>query len=527
MPRLLVTEPIAEEGLRLLRAEAEVDIKLKWTHSSLVREVGPYDGLIIRSKTQVTEEMIAAATRLVVIGRAGTGVDNVDLEAATRRGIVVVNAPYGNTISVAEHTLGMLMAIVRYIPRADAALRQGHWEKESCQGVQLRGKVLGIVGLGRVGAAVARRALGLEMEVVTYDPFVTPERAAQLGARWVPWRELLQISDAVSLHLPESEQTRGMVGEPELRQMKPTAYLINCSRGSVVDERALAKVLEEGRLAGAAVDVFSEEPPPASHPLLRCDNVVLTPHLAGCTAEAHRDTAVDVAQQVLDVLAGRVPRYPVNAPALSPDELEKVGPYLDLAQRLGSFWAQLGGNHLSSLEVACAGDIATQRVDLILSAALVGLLAGASEEPLNWINAQMVAQERGIAVAARHEPLRRTAGWANLIELRLATDERQHALAGTILRGEPHIVQIDGYWLDVAAHGLLLVSQHIEQPGILGRMGTVLGNAGINIHFVQVGRQQRGGPGLLVMGLDDPLTPALLEQVLALPSIRSATMVRL
>jgi D-3-phosphoglycerate dehydrogenase len=340
-------------------------------------------------------------------------------------------------------------------------------------------------------------------------------------------RELLHISDVVSLHLPQSEQTRGMIGDPELAQIKPTAYLINCSRGSVVDEWALARALQQGRLAGAAVDVFTEEPPTVGHPLLCCDNVVLTPHLAGCTEEAHRDTAIDVAQQVLDVLAGRVPRYPVNAPALSPDELERVGPYLDLAQRLGSFWAQLGADHLSSLEVACAGDIATQRVDLILSAALVGLLAAASEEPLNWINSQMVAQERGIAVAARHEPVRMTAGWANLIELRLTTDEGQHVLAGTVLRAEPHIVQIDGYWLDVAAHGLLLVSRHVEQPGILGRMGTVLGNAGINIHFVQVGRQQRGGPGMLVMGLDDPLTPAVLEQVLALPSIRSARMVKL
>jgi D-3-phosphoglycerate dehydrogenase len=527
MPRLLVTEPIAEEGLRLLRAEAQVDVKPHLTSSSLAKAVAAYNGLIIRGKTKVTEEIIEAAPRLVVIGRAGTGVDNVDLDAATRRGIVVVNAPYGNTVSVAEHTLGMLLALVRHIPRADSALREGRWEKESYEGFQVRGKVLGIVGLGRVGAAVASRALGLEMKVVTYDPFVTPERAGQLGARWVPWEELLRSSDFVTLHLPESRQTRGMVGQLELRQMKPSAYLINCSRGSVVDEEALAKALREGRLAGAAVDVFSEEPPSASHPLLCCDNVVLTPHLAGSTAEAHRDTAVDVAQQVLDVLAGRVPRYPVNAPALSADELDRLGPYLDLAQQLGGFWSQLGGDHLSSVEVACAGDTATQRVNLIMSAALVGLLAGTSEDPVNWINSQMVARERGIAVAARHEPLRRTAGWANLIELRLTTDARQHVVAGTVLRAEPHIVQIDGYWLDFVARGLLLVSEHIEQPGILGRMGSVLGDAGVNIHFVQVGRQQRGGPGLLVMGLDDPLTAEVLEQVLALPSIRSAKMVKL
>jgi len=527
MPRILVTESIAQEGLQLLRQEAEVDVQTGLVPSALASAVGSYEGLIVRSKTQVTEEVFSVASRLVVIGRAGTGVDNVDLDAATRRGVVVVNAPYGNTVSVAEHTLGMLLALVRHIPRADSALRRGCWEKQCCQGVQVRGKVLGLVGLGRVGTAVARRARGLEMEVIAYDPFVTPDRAEQFGAQWVSWKELLRTSDFVSLHLPESEHTRGMLGRRDLALMKSSAYLINCARGSLLDEQALAEALLEGRLAGAALDVFAEEPLPSDHPLLRCDNAVLTPHLAGSTAEAQRDTAVEVAQQVLDVLAGRIPRYPVNAPSLSADELEQLGPYLDLAQRLGSLYAQLGGNPLEALEVACAGGVATQRVNLILSAALVGLLAGASDEPVNWINAQMVAQERGIAIAARHEPLRSTAGWANLIELRFRTDSQERVLAGTILRAEPHIVQIYGYWLDFVAGGLLLVTEHIEQPGILGRMGTVLGNAGVNIHFVQVGRQQRGGPGLLVLGLDDPLTPEVLAQVLALPSIRSAKMVRL
>ncbi len=527
MHRILVTEPIAQEGLELLGREAYVELRSGLTPADLVALLEGYHGLVIRSKTVVTEEVIAAAPSLVVIGRAGTGVDNLDLDAATRRGIVVVNAPYGNTVSVAEHTMAMLLAMVRHIPRADMALREGRWEKQCSQGVQVRGKVLGIAGLGRVGTAVARRALGLEMDVVAHDPFVTPERAAQLGVRWVSWDELLRASDVITLHLPETEHTRGLISRRELNLMKPSAYLINCARGGLVDEKALAEALETGRLAGAALDVFGEEPLKPDHPLLPYDNVVLTPHLAGSTAEAQRDTAIEVAQQVLDVLAGRIPRYPVNAPSLSAEELEQVGPYLDLAQRLGSFYAQLGGNHVSALEVACAGEVARQRVNLVLSAALVGLLSGASEEPVNWINAQVVAHERGIAVAARHEPLRRTAGWANLIELRLTRDARDYILAGTILRSEPHIVQINGYWLDFVAEGLLLVSEHIEQPGILGRMGTVLGDAGVNIHFVQVGRQQRGGPGMLVLGLDDALAPEVLKEVLALPSIRSARMVKL
>jgi hypothetical protein len=262
-------------------------------------------------------------------------------------------------------------------------------------------------------------------------------------------------------------------------------------------------------------------------PLLGLADTVLTPHLAGSTAEAQRDAAVEVARQVLEVIAGRIPRYPVNAPSIPADERSELAPYLDLAQRLGSFYAQLGGDHLQAVEVACAGETARRRVDLVLSSAIVGVLASASEEPVNWINAQVVARERGISSAARQEPLHSTAGWSNLIELRLTTDEKQHILAGTVLRREPHIVQIDGLWLDFLARGLLLVSEHIEMPGILGRMGTVLGNANVNIHFVQVGRRERGGPGILVLGLDDPLTADVLDQVLALPSIRSAKMVML
>lgn len=552
MWRILVTEPIAEEGLDALRREATVDIKINPTAEELIRAIAPYDALLVRSKTRVAADLIAAGTRLAVIGRVGTGVDNVDLEAATRRGIVVVNAPYGNTVSVAEHTLAMMLALARHIPRADSSLRAGRWEKASLEGVQLRGKVLGIVGLGRVGGAVARRALGLEMEVMCNDPLVTPERAAQLGVQWVPFDELLRTADIISLHLPDTHRTRAIIGARQLAMMKPSAYLINCARGSLVDADELYEALQSGHLAGAALDVFSQEPPPDS-PLLHSDRIILTPHLAGSTAEAQRDTAIEVAHGVLDALAGRMPKYPVNAPALPPEELQQLGPCLDLARRLGAFYAQMAGNHIQALEVACTGEQVGRRLDLLVSEVLVGLLAGAAEEPINWINAHWVARERGIAFAGRLEPESSATGWASWIELRVtgvgeaewstrtgaarlptgsrAEDEAcpvySHRVAGAVLRGEPHIVRVDDYWLDFVARGLLLVSEHIEQPGILGRMGTVLGNAGVNIHFVQVGRRERGGPGLLVMGLDDQLTPEVLQQVLAVPSIRSARMVSL
>jgi D-3-phosphoglycerate dehydrogenase len=547
MWRILVTDPVAEEGLGILRRKAAVDIKTELTAEQLRQVIGSYDGLLVRSRTRVASPVIAAGTRLRVIGRVGTGVDNVDLDAATRRGIVVVNAPYGNTVSVAEHTLAMMLALARHIPHADASVRAGRWEKQTLEGVQLRGKVLGIIGLGRVGSAVARRAQGLEMRVVCYDPLVTPERAAQMGAQWVPFAELLRSADIVSLHVPDSHQARALIGEHELALMKPSAYLVNCARGSLVDADALCQALHSGRLAGAAIDVFAQEPP-AGNPLVHCDQCILTPHLAGSTAEAQRDTAVEVAQQILDVLAGQMPKYPVNAPALPPEEVQQLGPCLDLARRLGRFYAQAAENHVRALEVACTGEQAGQHLDLLVSEVLVGLLAGAAEEPVNWVNAQCVARERGIAFAGRLEPESSAGGWSDWMELRVGTpaslrgaaglrtaritrSEECHVyarrLAGAVLRGEPHIVRVDDYWLDFVARGLLLVSEHIEQPGILGRMGTVLGNAGVNIHFVQVGRLERGGPGLLVLGLDDQPTPEVLQEVLSLPSIRSARMVEL
>ena len=317
-----------------------------------------------------------------------------------------------------------------------------------------------------------------------------------------------------------------MIGAKELTSMKQGAYLINCARGSLVDETSLLSALDSGRLAGAALDVFSREPLPDCA-LLHHPRVLLTPHLGGSTAEAQRDSALDVAKQVLTVLEGGVPQYPVNAPALSSEELSTVGPYLDLAQRLGKFYAQWSGNHVQSLEVVCCGELAGQRLDLVVSSLLVGLLSDRAEEGINWINAQWAARERGIAFAARLEPGTMPSGWSNWIELKVHTDGCVRTVMGAVLRGEPHVVQVNGYWLDFVARGMLLVSEHQEQPGILGRMGTVLGDAGVNIHFVQVGRQERGGSGLLVMGLDDPLAGAALDQVLALPSIRTAKMVRL
>ncbi len=524
MKRVLVTEPLAGEAVELLRQHMQVDVREGLRPTELVRIIPDYDGLIVRSNTQVDAPLIEAGHKLQVIGRAGIGVDNIDLEAATRRGIVVVNAPTGNTIAAAELTIGLMLALARHICQADMTLHSGRWDKKHLTGIELRGKTLGIIGFGQIGSAVARRAIGLEMDVIVFDPFVSPERAAREGVKMVPLEELLRTADFITIHTPLTERTRGLIDAKALSLLKPTARLINCARGGIVDEAALVAALESGALAGAALDVFEHEPLTDS-PLLRCSRVILTPHLGASTEEAQRNVSMEVARQVLEVLSGQIPHHPVNAPFISPEELAELGPYLDLAQRVGSFYAQMAGNNLVRLDITYGGDLAERNTDLLRAALLMGLLSGISEIPLNLVNATVAAQGRGLAIVEHKTP--EAANFASLITLRATTTQGERLVSGTVMRGEPHIVCIDDYWLDFVAEGLLLVSEHREQPGIIGRMGTLLGDAGINIWFVQVGRRERGGPGVMVLGIDDAISPEVLAAIDQLPSVRFARVVEL
>lgn len=522
--KVLVTEFLAQPGIELLRESCRVAVQPSLPPAELLRTIGDYDGLIVRSRTKVTAQLLAAAPRLAVVGRAGTGVDNIDLDAATRRGIVVVNAPASNIVAAAEHTIGLMLCLARHVPQADASMRTGHWDKQSLMGTELRDKVLGLIGLGRVGSAVASRAKGLEMRVIAYDPFVSPQRGAQLDVAMVGLDELLSRSDYVSLHAPSTERSRGMIGARELARMKLTARLINCARGDLVVEDELIRALTQGVIAGAALDVFIGEPN-ISEGLRGCPNLILTPHLGASTQEAQGGAALEVARQVADVLEGRPPRYPVNVAALPPEELAFLQPYLNLADRMGRFYAQFVEDNLTHLQMTFAGDVAEHDTSLISAAALAGMLSEASEEPVNVINAGLIARERGLVVSEVRTS--RAQDFAGLITLQAQTTAGEHGLAGTLIRGHPHIVRIDQYWLDFAADGLLLVSEHMEQPGIIGQMGTLLGEAGINISFVQVGRQERGGHGIMVVGVDDPLSDETLAQVMTMPSVRSARLVRL
>jgi len=525
MPKkVLVAEPLAEAGLRLLQEACQVDVRVGLSSEELAQIIGGYDALIVRSGTQVTERLLAAAGRLTVVGRAGTGVDNIDLEAATRKGVVVVNAPGSNIVAVAEHTIGLMLSLARHIVQAHDSIHAGRWQRTALMGTELRDKVLGLVGLGQVGSAVASRAQGLEMKVIAYDPFVSPEGAAKGNVQMVSLDELLARADYVSLHAPSTERTRGLIGDRELALMKRRARLINCARGDLVVTDALVQALREGKIAGAALDVFVGEPD-VDPDLCRCPNLLLTPHLGASTEEAQGGAALQVARQVIDVLQGRAPRYPVNLVAISPEEMAFLQPYLELARRMGRFYAQFAEDNLRRLQITYAGDLAEHDTTLITAAALAELLSEASEAPVNLVNARLIARDRGLVVSEVRTS--EAQDFADLITFHSQTTSGEQWLGGTVMRGQPHMVRIGDYWLDFVLGGLLLVTEHIEQPGVIGQMGTLLGQEGVSISFVQVGRQERGGLGLMVIGLDDPITRETLAQVMTMPSIRSARVIKL
>ncbi|MCU0477378.1 MAG: phosphoglycerate dehydrogenase [Chloroflexi bacterium] len=507
--KILVAEPLAPSGIELLRQHHEVDERIGLTSLEYQAILPEYDALLVRSQVKVDAAMIAAGTRLSVIGRAGVGVDNVDLDAATHAGITVVNAPTGNTIAAAEHTLALLFALARRIAAADASMRRGEWKRSAYTGVELRGKVLGIVGLGKIGGAIADRARAMEMTVLGSDPYVTVEAAANHGIELVPFEELLGRSDVVTLHVPRTKATAGMVGAAQLARMKPTALLLNVARGGVVDEAALAAALRDGVIAGAAVDVYASEPPAADNPLLTAPNTVLTPHLGASTAEAQVAVAEEAAQQVLDVLDGRPARYAVNAPLLTPETARAIAPYLPLAELLGRFFAQFSRGGVRTVTLEVAGELAGHDVTPLQAAVLRGLLQDATNERVNLVNAGTLAKIRGITIVERRTP---DAGpFAALVTISGTTaDGTPRTVAGTLANGEPRFVRLDDYWLDVAPAPWVLISLHKDRPGMIGRVGSLLGAVDVNISAMHLGRSAPRSDAVMFLALDDPV-PATTE----------------
>jgi D-3-phosphoglycerate dehydrogenase len=506
--RILVAEKLAPEGLALLRAAHEVDERVGIPRDEFLAILPGYDALLVRSQVQVDAEAVAAGTRLTIIGRAGVGVDNVDLAAATAAGIVVVNAPTGNTIAATEHTLALLMSLARHIAAADASMRRGEWKRPQFTGHELRGLTLGIIGLGKIGMAVADRARGLEMETLGHDPFVTEEAAALHGVRLASVADILATADAVTVHVPLTAKTRGMIGAAELATMKPSALLVNVARGGVIDEAALAAALHAGTIAGAAIDVFSTEPPAADNPLLAAPRTILTPHLGASTEEAQTRVAVEACEQVIDVLAGRSARYAVNAPLLTPETAQAIAPYLPLARTLGQFYARFAPD-MSDMTLEVAGELASHDTSSLVAATLGGLLERDTEDRITVVNAAAIAKARGIVIAERKTP---DAGrYSSLVTLSGPVT----AVGGTIAASEPRIVRLDDHWLDVPVADHMLVTRHQDRPGTMGTVGRILGESDVNISAMYLARTDARSDAFMILALDDAVPPETVSRIRA------------
>ena len=500
MNRILVTEPIAEEGLAYLRARANVDVLTTMPRNDLLSAIGDYDALVVRSATKVDAELLSAGKKLRVVGRAGTGVDNIDVESATRSGIVVVNAPASNSVAVAELAIGLLLSLARNVPQAHAHVVAGGWSRAKFMGHEVRGKTLGLVGFGRIGAEVSRRARALEMDVIAYDPVVSTERALQLGVTLCTLDDVLRQSDFISLHVPLIEATRYMINAARLALMKPTACIINAVRGGVIDESALFDALEKGMLAGAAIDAFESEPPTGS-PLVGHPKVISIPHLGASTVEAQALTGVDVAEGVLDALNGVSPRYAVNAPYIAPEDIGVLAPYAALARCLGKLCIGLVGEPIQKYEFVYAGELSNVNTAPLRTALLQGILSDVSEQRITAVNAPIIAKERGVRFNERTMP--DVENYAGMLSLQAHTASGIRTYSGTVLRDRPFVVELDGYWVTFEPTGSLLFTYHRDRPGMIGMVGTLLGQFDVNISSMQVGRLAPREQSLMVLTLDD------------------------
>jgi D-3-phosphoglycerate dehydrogenase len=555
---ILIADPIAQEGIDLLRTQlpdAHIDIDYGLKPEQLKGKIGKYTALVVRSETQVTGEILAVADKLKIVGRAGVGVDNIDIEAATRRGIMVVNSPTGNIVAAAEHTIAMLMALARHLPDANSSTKAGRWEKSRFLGVEVRNKILGIIGLGKVGTEVARRAQGLEMQVIAFDPYVAPEQARKLDVTMLSMEEVLQQADFVTLHtsLTSGPQgTRGLIGTRELQLLKPGARLINCARGGLIDEEALLNALQENHLTGVALDVFSQEPignNEVLQQLLADERVIATPHLGASTEEAQLGVATDVAEQIVSVLRGGFPRAAVNAPLILPETLHMLQPYMHLVEQMGRLYTQLQPGPLHKIEFSCSGEIANNDLRPLQAALIKGLLESVSDAHVNMINAPLLAKQWGLELNEQKSTT--PTEFANLVTMRLmhangysssfagkpgSGDDYVEVISGTVMHNEPRIVRIGRYWTEFVPEGYILFCRNPDQPGMIGRVGTILGKAQVNIRHMDVGPSVRSphsrdskrstDTALMIISVDDPIPDWAIEEIKGTGDIFGVTLVK-
>ncbi|MEE8544511.1 MAG: phosphoglycerate dehydrogenase [Alphaproteobacteria bacterium] len=520
MAKVLITDKMSLRAAETFRGRGiEVDEKLGLSADQLVACIGDYNGLAVRSATKVTADVIEAGTELKVVGRAGVGVDNIDIPAATSRGVVVMNTPFGNAITTAEHTFGLIFALARQLPAADRSTHAGKWEKSRFMGVELTAKTLGIIGCGNVGSIVADRAQGLRMKVIVYDPYLASERATELGVRRVDFDELLRLADFVTLHTPLTDATRGMIDAKALATMKKGVRIVNCARGGLIDEVALKAALEDGHVAGVALDVFEEEPV-REHLLFGMEQVVVTPHLGASTTEAQVNVAVQVAEQMSDYLISGAVSNALNMAAVSEEDAPRLAPYMKLAEQLGSFAGQITETAIKAAVIEYEGEVATLNCRPLTACLLQGLLAPLMDS-INMVNAPVVAKERNIDVTEiQHE---RPGDYKTMIRLTVTTEKRNRDVAGTLFADErPRIVAVKGIELEAELGAHMLYITNLDKPGLIGSLGTLLGDAGVNIATFHLGRAEAGGDALALIEVDEPVSEQVLEKVAALPLVLQA-----
>ncbi|RJP23190.1 MAG: phosphoglycerate dehydrogenase [Candidatus Omnitrophota bacterium] len=526
--RVLVSDPLSQEGIDILQSHSDVyvDVKPKLPPEELLEIIGNYDALVIRSGTKVTRDVLERADRLKVIGRAGVGIDNVDLDVATSRGIMVMNTPGGNTISTAEQTWTLLMSLSRNLVPACISVREGKWDRKKYTGTEIFGKTLGVVGLGRIGSVVGSRALAFGMKVLGYDPFTSEDRIRRMGFEPATLDDIYAKSDYITVHTPINKETSHLLDDQAFAKMKKGVRVINCARGGIIDEGALIRALESGKCAGAALDVYENEPPAADFALLKRDDCICSPHLGASTEEAQTNVAIDIARNVLDALTGGEVRNALNIPSIAPEVRSEIGPYLELAVKMGMFAIQYLGKHADKLEVTYAGPLSKHDTTFLTLSVLKGLLTAVMNETVNYVNAPLLAEKRHIDYAETKNP--KTDGYTNLISVKLTSDTETIEICGTTFgEKDPRIVIVDGYHIDAKPYGTILFFKNLDEPGVIGHVGTILAKGNINIADMTLGRKERGGYAVTVCNVDTAVSDVVLDELKSFKAVKDIKTINL
>jgi D-3-phosphoglycerate dehydrogenase len=526
--KVLISDSLSKEAVEILQKEKDlaVDVNTKLTPDELKKAIKDYDALVVRSSTKVTREVIEAAGKLKIVGRAGVGLDNVDVDAASKKGVIVVNTPAGNTISTAEHAFSMMLALSRNIPQADASMKRLEWERKKFMGHEVNGKTLGIIGLGRIGTEVARRALAFGMKVLAYDPYLSMDKAKELGIEPATLEAIYRAADYITVHTPLTDETKHMISEKQFAMMKKDVRIINCARGGIIDETALAAAIESGKVAGAAFDVYEEEPPAKDLKLLKLDKVVLTPHLGASTEEAQANVAIEVADIVRDALLTGCVKNAVNAPCLDPEMCRVIDPYLKLAEKMGSMQAQLVEGHIKKVKIKYVGDLLKYDLTPFTLSIIKGMLTPILQDTVNYVNSMFVAKERGISITETR--MADVQDFANLIIVDVETDRMKSSLMGTLFtKVDPRIVKINDSYVDAVPEGYMLVMSNKDVPGIIGQIGTILGRNNVNIAGMSFGREEKGGKAVSVLNIDSDVPKGVLDEIRKAQNIYSVKLIKI